>query len=389
MASAPRVSAGTALAGVVARDLTQRQHAIRRNFPVLGRFRYWLEAVGPELRQYIVTSNDEERPFSRDQRRWVYASSKREINTFGFGTDNEVEQVDSLIVFKHTPFPVPAPAKGEVGAAPDYHLPAGKVLGAAHGRRARVPAGLAREHLRHELRLAVAGGRGGAQPRRRAGRLPAQHGRGRARAGPPPRRRADLPDRHGLLRLPRRVRPLLARAPAGADRGRARAGDRDQALPGRQARPRRPAPGGQGDRGDRPHPRRPGRARLREPVVPLGVLRRGRADRVRRADRGRDRPARGDQVRRRRPRVLGDARGAHGRHRRRARLRHRSTAAREAPAPRRWRSATTSRCRSSSRSRASIRSSPGPGSPRTWCSSAPAGSASRMPGCTRSRSAAT
>src|SRR5688500_3534838 len=126
--------AGTALAGIVARDLTQRQHAIRRNFPVLGRFRYYLEAVGPELRQYIVTSNDEERPFSRDQRRWVYASSKREINTFGFGTDNEVEQVDSLVVFKHTPFPVPAPAKGEVGAAPDYLLPAGKVLGAAHGR---------------------------------------------------------------------------------------------------------------------------------------------------------------------------------------------------------------------------------------------------------------
>ena len=63
--------AGAALAGVVARDLTQRQHAIRRNFPVLGRFRYYLEAVGPELRQYIVTSNDEERPFSRDQRRWV------------------------------------------------------------------------------------------------------------------------------------------------------------------------------------------------------------------------------------------------------------------------------------------------------------------------------
>ena len=127
--------AGTALAGVVARDLTQRQHAIRRNFPVVGRFRYWLEAVGPELRQYIVTSNDEERPFSRDQRRWVYASSKREINTFGFGTDNEMEQVDSLIVFKHSPFPVPAPEKGEPGAAPDYDLPAGKVLGAAHGRR--------------------------------------------------------------------------------------------------------------------------------------------------------------------------------------------------------------------------------------------------------------
>lgn len=36
-------------------DLTQRQHAILRTFPVVGHFRYWLEAVGPELRQYIVT----------------------------------------------------------------------------------------------------------------------------------------------------------------------------------------------------------------------------------------------------------------------------------------------------------------------------------------------
>jgi glutamate synthase domain-containing protein 2 len=127
--------AGTALAGVVVRDLTQRHHAILRNYPLLGHFRYWLESLGPELRQYIVTSNDEERPFSRDQRRWVYASSKREINTFGFGTDNEMEQVESLVVFKHSPFPPPAPARGQPGAAPDYRIPVGKVLGAAHGRR--------------------------------------------------------------------------------------------------------------------------------------------------------------------------------------------------------------------------------------------------------------
>src|SRR5215216_2815701 len=127
--------AGTALAGVAARDLLQREHAIVRNFPLVGHLRYLLESFGPELRQYIVTSNDEERPFSRDQRRWVYASSKRQINTFGFGTDNEMEQIDSLVVFKHSPFPQPAPAQGEAGAAPDYALPAAKVLGAAHVRR--------------------------------------------------------------------------------------------------------------------------------------------------------------------------------------------------------------------------------------------------------------
>ncbi len=125
---------GAALAGVAAHDLRQRHHAILRNFPVVGHVRYLLESVGPELRQYIVTSNDEERPFSRDQRRWVYASSKREINTFGFGSDNEMEQVGSLVVFKHSPFPVAAPAKGQPGAAPDYRLPAGKVLGGRRGR---------------------------------------------------------------------------------------------------------------------------------------------------------------------------------------------------------------------------------------------------------------
>ena len=39
-------------------DVVQRKHAILRNFPIVGHFRYWFEAVGPELRQYIVTSNN-------------------------------------------------------------------------------------------------------------------------------------------------------------------------------------------------------------------------------------------------------------------------------------------------------------------------------------------
>ena len=74
------VSAAAALGAVAARDLTQRRHALLRNFPVIGHARYWIEAVGPELRQYVVAGNNEERPFSRDQRRWVYASAKLENN---------------------------------------------------------------------------------------------------------------------------------------------------------------------------------------------------------------------------------------------------------------------------------------------------------------------
>jgi glutamate synthase domain-containing protein 2 len=128
-------AAGAALAGTVAYDLAQKRHAILRNYPVAGHFRYLLESVGPELRQYIVTSNDEERPFSRDQRRWVYASSKAEINTFGFGTDNDLENVENLLVMKHSPFPQAPPEEGTVGSGPEYLLPAAKVLGGAHGRR--------------------------------------------------------------------------------------------------------------------------------------------------------------------------------------------------------------------------------------------------------------
>jgi glutamate synthase domain-containing protein 2 len=129
------LGAAGGLAALAGYDLVQRKHAILRNFPIVGHFRFWLEAVGPELRQYIVTSNNEERPFSRDQRRWVYASSKSEINTFGFGTDDEMEYMESLTVLKQQPFPLPAPAKGQTGSGPEYLLPAAKVLGGAHGRR--------------------------------------------------------------------------------------------------------------------------------------------------------------------------------------------------------------------------------------------------------------
>ncbi len=123
------------LAGITAYDLIQRRHAVLRNFPVVGHLRYLLETIGPELRQYIVTSNDEERPFSRDQRRWVYASAKAEPSTFGFGSDNEMESVDAMLVVKHAPFPAAPPPDSAPGGYPDYVTPAAKVLGGARGRQ--------------------------------------------------------------------------------------------------------------------------------------------------------------------------------------------------------------------------------------------------------------
>jgi glutamate synthase (ferredoxin) len=117
---------------VVAYDLLQTRHAILRNFPVVGHFRYVLEAVGPELRQYIVTGNDDERPFSRNQRRWVYASAKRGNNSFGFGTDNAIERTPDYLIIRQAAFPESAPV-AEHG--PDYVVPCAKILGAARGRR--------------------------------------------------------------------------------------------------------------------------------------------------------------------------------------------------------------------------------------------------------------
>jgi glutamate synthase domain-containing protein 2 len=129
-----RRAATAGLAGTVAYDLLQRRHAVLRNFPIVGHLRYLLETFGPELRQYIVTSNDEERPFSRDQRRWVYASAKEEINTFGFGSDNEMESVQGMLVIRHAPFPLAPPHDGDPGGYPDYAIPAAKMLGGARGR---------------------------------------------------------------------------------------------------------------------------------------------------------------------------------------------------------------------------------------------------------------
>ncbi len=123
----------SALAGVAARDLLQREHTLLRNFPVIGHARYLLESVGPELRQYLVAGNNEERPFTRDQRRWVYASAKKENNYFGFGTDNDLEYTAGYPVIKHRTFGRAVPAT-HVEAGHEMPLPGAKVLGGPRGR---------------------------------------------------------------------------------------------------------------------------------------------------------------------------------------------------------------------------------------------------------------
>lgn len=126
------IAPAATLLGLAARDLIQKDHALRRNFPILARLRYALEAIGPELRQYIVSSNDAERPFSRDQRRWVYASAKKQNNYFGFGTDNDIENATYPIIKQRT-FVDVVPASPIHGR--DLTVPSAKILGAPRGRR--------------------------------------------------------------------------------------------------------------------------------------------------------------------------------------------------------------------------------------------------------------
>ncbi len=89
-------------------DLIQTKHAIRRNFPVAGRFRYLFEAVRPELHQYFVESNSSGRPFSRDLRSLVYQRAKNVTDTIPFGTEKDVysvgyEWMNHSLQAKHPP----------------------------------------------------------------------------------------------------------------------------------------------------------------------------------------------------------------------------------------------------------------------------------------------
>jgi glutamate synthase domain-containing protein 2 len=110
----------------------QRGHAIRHNFPVVGRLRYLLEMVGPELRQYWVSNDKEEAPFNRDERRWVYSSAKGQNKNFGFGTTELLYSIGYPLI-KHAVFGFPNEEAKYIGDDPSA-VPCLKVMGAAHGR---------------------------------------------------------------------------------------------------------------------------------------------------------------------------------------------------------------------------------------------------------------
>src|SRR6185369_1008896 len=107
------VGAGTLLAIVVfativflfIEDVTQKKHAVLRNYPVIGRLRYFFEKQGEYFRQYFFAGDRDEMPFNRATRAWVYRVAKNEGGIIGFGSTYDMKE-PGAILFVNAPFPV-------------------------------------------------------------------------------------------------------------------------------------------------------------------------------------------------------------------------------------------------------------------------------------------
>ncbi|MBR9766162.1 MAG: FMN-binding glutamate synthase family protein [Rhodobacteraceae bacterium] len=85
-------------------DLSQREDAIRRNYPVIGRFRGLFTKLGEFFRQYFFAMDREEMPFNRAQRDWVYHSAKGKGNTLAFGSTRNLS-IPGTPIFVNAVFP--------------------------------------------------------------------------------------------------------------------------------------------------------------------------------------------------------------------------------------------------------------------------------------------
>lgn len=92
-------------------DLLQKKHAILRNYPILGHFRFIFEDVRPEIRQYFIESDQDALPFSRMQRSLVYQRAKNENADKPFGSIIDVYEPNyRFIVHSISPCPPADPS---------------------------------------------------------------------------------------------------------------------------------------------------------------------------------------------------------------------------------------------------------------------------------------
>lgn len=85
-------------------DRTQTGDAVRRNYPVIGRFRHIFSELGEFFRQYFFAMDREEMPFNRAQRDWVARASRGKSNTISFGSTRNIN-VTGTPIFVNDPYP--------------------------------------------------------------------------------------------------------------------------------------------------------------------------------------------------------------------------------------------------------------------------------------------
>src|SRR3546814_1556466 len=83
-------------------DLRQTQHSLLRNYPVIAHMRWLFEGIRPEIRQYLIESDADAFPFSREQRSLVYQRAKQEVETVPFGTQQDVYKPEYVRSEEHT-----------------------------------------------------------------------------------------------------------------------------------------------------------------------------------------------------------------------------------------------------------------------------------------------
>lgn len=126
-------------------DSTQNTQAIRRNYPVIGRFRYFFEHLGEFFRQYFFAMDREEMPFNRAMRTWVYKAAKNIDLTIAFGSTRNL-RVTGEPLFLNSAFPTldeDATESGSLTIGPDcktpYHAPSFfNISGMSYGALSRV-----------------------------------------------------------------------------------------------------------------------------------------------------------------------------------------------------------------------------------------------------------
>ncbi len=89
----------------IIQDITQKKHAVLRNYPLIGRLRYFFESQGEYFRQYFFSGDRDEMPFNRATRNWVYRTAKGLGGNIGFGSTNDLREPGSII-FVNAAFPV-------------------------------------------------------------------------------------------------------------------------------------------------------------------------------------------------------------------------------------------------------------------------------------------